>query len=82
MPYSVEINFLCRLKRRPQGFGDTEKLGKLKLGEMSCPMEGRSENLVVSHPANNVAGREAAQAFPERCSACNKPPDTYDFDIR
>ena len=77
----VAAHFKCRVRERPEGFKDLLALEKLTKGE-PCPMEGRVEEVRCSHPADNVAGRAAAKAHPEKCPLCGKEPIWSDFDIR
>jgi len=77
----VAAYFKCRVRKRPEGFKDLLALERLTKGE-TCPMEGRVEKVRCSHPANDVAGRAAAEAYPEKCPLCGKKPISSDFGIR
>lgn len=77
----VTARFKCRLRQEPKDYIDFDRIAQMEQGKAECPLEGREETICVSHPASNVAGREAAKKFPEKCKFCKKEPNSASFEI-
>ncbi len=80
MSYLVEVHFKCR-RERLSGIKSLQVAEAIAKGAI-CPTAGQLEEMEVTHPAINVAGKEAAKKFPEKCSLCGLAPEWQNFEIR